>query len=438
MTENRVIKVVWLCHFSNYKVHEKLELQYNRLIKIIRKIAHRSVSLEVPEFANWITNGIVEFEKIKGVELHIVSPYPHLKARKQEFSENGIFFHFFRNEDDTIPTFLYKQIFHPHNFCYKKNSHTIRNIIGSIQPQIIHLFGAENPYYAAAILNLPKSFITIAQLQTLMNDPDFKKRTIDDRIYRNRSEIEKAIIQSVDYVATPDLKYREIIRQIIAPNAIILNTSLALKDPIVTEPCNKKFDFVYFAANISKAADLAIEAFAIAHEAFPGITLDIIGGYSHEYKGYLDCIIEKYGIKNVITFEGSLPTHGDVLKRIRLARFALLPLRIDLISGTIREAMSNGLPVITTDTGELGTQKLNLKKQNVLISPIGDHQSMANNMLKVLKDEGLADSLRQNAYQTRLEVSSNEATIQKYVKVYNACIDHSQSCIPLPTSITVV
>ena len=432
------IKVVWLCHFSNSIVHEKLELKYNPVIKVIRKLAHKSVSLDVSEFANWITNGIREFEKIDEVELHVVSPYPHLKAKLQEFETNGIYYHFFRNEDDTVTTFLYKQIFRPQRYYYKRNCQAILEIISRIQPQIVHLFGAENPDYAVGILNVPKGIITIAQLQTLLNDPVFTANTTVGSSYKNRSEIEKFIIQQVDYVGTPAVKYREIILREMNPSAIILNTGLALKDPIVTKQFEKKYDFVYFAANISKAADLAIEAFALAHKTRPKITLDVIGGYADEYKSHLVSIIDKYNIRDAVTFEGSLPSHEDVLKQIRLSRFALLPLKVDLTSGTIREAMSNGLPVVTTDTGELGTQKLNIKRQNVLISPIGDHQALADNMQRLLDDDNLADTLRQNAYQTRSEVRSNEMTARRYVEAYKACLAHSQNGTSLPASITEV
>ena len=436
--ENKKIRLVWLCHFSNSFVHEKLELKYNPVIKMIRRLAHKSVSLDVPEFANWITNGIREFEKIDEVELHVISPYPHLKAKLQEFEENGVYYHFFRSEDDTVSTFLYKQIFHPQRYLYKRNGNMIQQIISRLQPQIVHLFGAENPDYAVGVLNVPKGIIKIAQLQTLLNDPAFSANMSVGSSYKNRAEIEEVIISHVDYVATPAAKYREIIHRDMNPSAIILNTGLALKDPVVKEQCEKKFDFVYFAANISKAADLAIEAFALAHKTKPEITLDVIGGYADEYKSNLDSIIDKYGITEAVTFEGSLPTHDDVLRQIRLSRFALLPLKVDLTSGTIREAMSNGLPVVTTDTGELGTQKLNLKRQNVLISPIGDHQALASNMQRLLDDENLAETLRQNAYQTRLEVRSNEMTARRYVEAYKACIDHSKNGTPLPASITEV
>ena len=403
---------------------------------MIRKLAHKSVSLEVPEFANWITNGIKEFERFDDVELHVVSPYPHLKNRIQEFVENDIHYHFFQNQDDTILPYIHKTLFHPKNYQYIKNCKLISKIVNTIKPDIVHLFGAENPHYALGVHCVNKDVVVIVQLQTLMNTPDFKNNyPIDDRSYNYRSSVEKRIIQEVDFLATPSLKYREIILREINPNAIILNIGLALKDPIVTESCEKKFDFVYFAANISKASDLAIEAFAIAHKSNPKITMDIIGGYSKEFKIMLDGIIEKYDMKNAITFEGSLPTHDDVLKQIRLSRFALLPLKVDLTSGTIREAMSNGLPVVTTDTGELGTQKLNKRRQNVLISPIGDHQALAENMIQLLENEDLAESLRQNAYRTRSNARSNEATARKYVEAYYACVDNFTNGTPLPDHI---
>ena len=200
------------------------------------------------------------------------------------------------------------------------------------------MFGAENPHYALGVHCVNRDAVVIAQLQTLMNTPDFKDNyPIDERSYNFRSSAEKRIIREVEFLATPAQKYREIIQREINPNAIFLNVGLALKDPIVTELCVKKYDFVYFAANISKAADLAVEAFAIVHRSHPMITLDIVGGYSENYKYMLDGVIENYNLKDAITLEGSLPTHDDVLRQIRLSKFALLPLKVDLTSGTIRE-----------------------------------------------------------------------------------------------------
>ena len=285
---------------------------------------------------------------------------------------------------------------------------------------------------------MPKDVITIAQLQTLLNDTDIIKRNPAFQDYSYKKNIESIIINNVDYIGTIAKKYRDIIRKNIAPKAILLNTSLALTEPIFRTNIVKCYDFVYFAANIKKAADLAVEAFGKAYQQYPSITLNIIGSYELEYKRRLDNIISEYHIENAVTFEGALPSHEDVLNHIRKARYALLPLRGDLVSGTIREAMSNGLPVITTDTGELGTQTLNKKRQNVLISPIGDHQALADNMMRLLNDKELADSLRSNAYQTRSEVKSNEAIIRQYVKTYNACIENYRKHSPLPAELTEI
>ncbi len=431
--ESDKIRVVWLCHFSNSFVHEALELRYNPLIKIIRKFFHKPVTLDVPEFANWITNGIKEFENIKEVELHVVSPYPHLKNKTQNFTYNGIYYHFFQNEDDTFFPFIYKMLIRPNYYQYSENCRIISKIIDTIKPSIVHLFGAENPYYALGVLRLNDEVITLVQLQTLMNDPDFRNNyPLDNRTYNYRSSVEKRIIFEADYLGVPVLKFRNIIKNSIKSDAVFLNTTLPLNEPIFTKKIHKTYDFVYFAANIDKSADLAIEAFGLAHMKDPNITLDIIGGYDEVFKQKLDLIIQKYNIDDAITFEGKLPTHQDVLLHIRKSRFAILPLKIDLTSGTIREAMANGLPVITTDTGELGTQLLNNRRQNVLLSKIGDHQALANNMLLLLEDVNLAETLRNNAYITRQEVMSNEASARRYVDAYIACIDNFWKKKPLP------
>ena len=433
------IKVVWLCHFSNAFVREYLDLHINCLVGFVKRLAHRQISTDVPEFANWISNGIHEFEKIDEVELHIVSPYPHLKTSVQEFKKNGVFYHFFQNEDDAFNSFVYKQLFHPSNYPYRRNCKKIVGIIDRIQPDIIHLFGAENPYYALGLLRCCDRYITIAQLQTLMNDPGFRKNyPISDHEYEYRSSVERVIVQKADYLGSTSPKYRAIVKNTITPNALFLSIGLLLKEPIVKEECEKKFDFVYFAANIEKAADLAIEAFAVAYHKKPDITLDIIGGCSTTFKQTLDRIIEKNGITGAVTFEGKLPTHEGVLQQVRKSRFALLPLKIDLISGTIREAMANGLPVITTDTGEWGTQKLNIIRKNVLITQIGDHQAMADNMLRLIEDNDLGETLRQNAFQSRLEVKSNEVVARKYVQAYKACLDNRWNNKPLPKEVTEI
>ena len=257
-------------------------------------------------------------------------------------------------------------------------------------------------------------------------------------IYDYRAQVEREVMKGADFIGTNARKFRVIIGNSILPGARILSTSLALQEPIAEDAAEKQFDFVYFAFDISKAADMALEAFGRAFRRRPGITLDIIGKYDPAYKQQLDGIIRQYGIQKAVRFEGKLESHEDVIEQIRKARFALLPLKIDLVSGTIREAMSNGLPVVTTDTGELGTQRLNQPKQCVMLSEIGDSEALADNMLKLLDDSELAETLRRNSYRRRLEGRSNEDVVRRYLEAYRACIGQKRNGTPVPEELFTV
>ena len=140
-------------------------------------------------------------------------------------------------------------------------------------------------------------------------------------------------------------------------------------------------------------------------------------------KERLEKRINELGIADSITFEGKLPTHEDVICQIRKSRFALLPLKIDLVSGTIREAHANGLPVVTTITP--ATPDLNKKYETVLLSKTGDHAAMANNMLRLVKDPEYAEMLRKNGLHLASERVSNREIVQKWIECYKECVNNA-------------
>ena len=146
----------------------------------------------------------------------------------------------------------------------------------------------------------------------------------------------------------------------------------------------------------------------------------------------MDKLIEELGITGAVTFEGRLPTHDDVIKQIRKARFALLPLSVSIVPNTLHEAMANGLPLITTVTS--GTPNLNKKRQSVLISEKGDYKDIAKNMLLLLSDSQLAETLRVNAAQTETERSNNTDIIRHWVNAYSAILKHKKDKEPIPES----
>ena len=418
-----------LCHFSNALIRKHVKCKSSILESFVR-FALRKPLLQV-DFAQWNTNAIKEFEKLADeVELHVISPGYYMQNKESIFVENRIHYYFFKDER-TLFTQFKNKVLRRFNDSYSKNRDYISKKIAEIKPDIIHLIGAENPNYSIAALDIAKNIPFIVQLQTLMLDPDFRKvYSRNAESYEHRASIEQSILEKAKYIGTPDDKFRTLIPSLISFKGFIFRIGLALTEPVDLSFRKKEFDFVYFAANISKAVDYAIESFAIAHKSFPTATLDIVGDYSLDYKKKLDARIAELGIQDFVTFEGKLATHDDVIRQIKKSRFALLPLKIDLISGTVRESMANGLPVVTTITP--GTPMLNEKRESVLLSRIGDHQAMAENMLKLLMNEKFAETIRENACITALERINNEQIIRKWVDAYRACINNFKYGTSIP------
>jgi glycosyltransferase involved in cell wall biosynthesis len=362
------------------------------------------------DYGLWNTNAIREFESIDSVDLHVIVPVNMTSRNLEEFNNRNIHYHIVKSHDGILHKVFGRRIKLP---SYKKDRAVITSIIRSIDPDVVHIIGAENPQYSQVVFDIYKKFPVIVQLQTLLSDPHILN---SDGINPQVVKMEKAILTLPIFIGTNVKEFKQVILSMINPKAKILNIRLAVSEPVERKKSEKKCDFVYFSANINKAADLAVSAFCLAAKQHPEITLKIIGAYSAEYKKKLEEELINNGVEGNVTFEGSLPTHEDVLRHIREARFALLPLRIDLISGTIREACANGLPVISTITE--GTPYLNKERETALLSKIGDSASMANNMIRLIENPILAERLRENGYLYAEGFRNNRDSMYEWVEVY--------------------
>ncbi len=429
------LKVAMICHFTNPKVQQKLKLKISFGEYIERKVKHLPTDPYkfLGEYSVWIGNAIDEYERMTNeIELHVITPHNYMSKAIQEFEINGIYYHFFRNENSRFITRLKNHFpFLKKNKSFKENRKKISVIRESIKPDVVYVIGIECPFYSLASLDVPKDVPLFVQLQTLMSDPEFEKNyPISHEEYVYKSSVEADVIKRADYIGTTIEKIQKIVKRDIKPNAIILKTKLAVGEKIYRQNDEKKYDFVYFAANISKAFDLALEGFTIAHKQKPNIKLLVVGAYDTEYKKKMDTRIKELGLGNSITFTGRLPTHDDVLSKIRESKHALLPLKIDIVSGTIREALANGLPVITTIT-EGGTPMLNKTRETVLLSPIGNHEALAENMIRLLNDPELAACLRENGYIQIQECYSNTSLVQQQKRALFAAYENYTNDAPI-------
>lgn len=437
--QKKPLKVAMICHFSNPKVQQRLKLKAGLLEYIVRKIKRLPTNPRnfIGEYSIWITNAIEEYEKMTDeIELHVVTPHSNMAKNVQEFDDNGIHYHFFQDENYKTLKRLKRIVYPPIDLSrYAENRQRISSFLKCIEPDIVYMIGVESPFYALSALDIPHDIPLMIQLQTLMCDPSFEKNyPISHDMYLYRSSVEINAIKRADYIGTTIEKMKNIIVRDVKSDAVFLKSKLAIGEKIFNKNIEKKFDFVYYAANISKAFDLALEGFAIAHEQMSNITLLVVGAYDVEYKNKMDSRIKELGLENAITFTGRLPTHDDVLNKIRESRFALIPLKIDIISGTIRESMANGLPVVTTIT-EGGTPMLNEDRETVLLSPIGNHNALAGNMLRLLNNPELAECLKKNGYIRIQERYSNASIVQQQKRALLAAYENFTNGIPIPRDV---
>lgn len=414
--DKRKIRVAWVCSFSNEKMRARLTFDSGGCLKIVYRLLGVTYGRGT-DSAIWNTNAIEEMEKIDDVELHVICPVRGLAKKEVSYEENGIHYYFFREQNSNIVRFVWHQLFSKYTSRYKKNRRVISRLVREIQPNIVHVMGAENPYYSLSLLDVPSNIPTIIQLQALLTRlVNVTKVKEEKKSFYYKGLMEREIIKKADYIGTTLEDFKKFIIKEIKSDAQFLDISLAMAQKINLEPSEKQYDFVYFSANISKAGEEALESFILAHKKNPTITLDIVGGYDEAFRARLDARIKECGLENCVTLEGRLPSHDDVIHQIRKARFALLPLKMDFVPNTLHEAMANGLPVVTTITD--GTPSLNEKKKCVLLSEQNDFQAMADNMMALLDNESLSNELRQNAAVYENERSNNRSIIAKWVEAY--------------------
>lgn len=422
MTMNKV-KVVWVCSFSNPIVRSHYETKVPFLIRLIYKYI-KNVSLEAKDSAVWNTNALTEFERYEDVELHVICPVRFLAKNQVRCVINGIHYYFFREENSSFIRWMIFQLINQYKATFQRNRNVIKKLVSEINPDVIHIIGAENPHYSLSALDMPTKTPLIVQLQALLcRLVQTTKDSVEKKDFTYKGELEKQIILRADYIGTRAQVFIDYIRNYIKKDARFLDITLAAVEPINTNLDNKEFDFVYFSVGINKAGIDAIEAFAIAHRKFPQLTLNIVGGYDDKYKAMLDRRMAELGITNCVKFEGLLPTHDDVITQIRKSKYALLPLTMDLVPSTVREAMANGLPVVTSYT-EGGTSELNKDAQCVLLSPVGNYEQMADNMVTLVSSSVLADEMRKNSEQfLKKAFGSNYEITRRWVEAYKQCLN---------------
>lgn len=423
------IKVVWLCHFSNQQTRSNLKLSSTRFFyRLIAKIIGKEPkNRDYKDFAPWISILIEEFEKFEDVELHVISPQVGLKGISSQFNLNGVHYYFYNPDFTLFLSYLIKNValwlkIQPSSFIVKR-------FLKKIKPDIINLIGAENYYHSCVVLDIEKIPILVT-CQTIFTNP----QRLQFQPHADKSKnwaIELLIQRKEIYFACGGRMHRDLLLTN-NPEAIVFRGYLPSRMPGEIEEQVKEFDFVCFAGGHEdkKGTFDAIKAIEKVKLIKSDVSLNIVGGCSAEVRRELDKLISELRLSDNVVFNNYFPEHKDMFRQVKKSRFALLPVKLDIISSTTREAMYLGLPVVTYVT--TGTPMLNKEKECVLLANIGDIDKLAENMINLIYSTDLAKKLSINAKEYIDIHFNNEIEAKNLISTYKAIIDHHFEGVEIP------
>lgn len=400
------IKVVWLCHFANDEIINYFE------------------SPQVNEFAPWISKLM---DLVKGndeIELHIVAPNVFTNT-SCGFIKDGINYHFYKvvpiSKNNHFLTRLYNllqvEIFT--NFYWIKRK--IHNIVQDINPDIIHLHGAENSYYSAGILSLIDRYPVLTTIQGFIRNTSYTNFNINKRI-----AIEEDIIKRSNHIGVRTNEMSRLVKEL-NPSANLHFHNYPLEIPTeIKENIGKDepIDCLFFArVEKDKGIEDLIESISIIKKSHPNINVKIIGSADKTYLQYLNDICAKSDIRSNVKFLGFLPAQEDIYPYILKSKMCVLPSYHDILPGTILISMFMKLPVVAYAVG--GIPELNNDGDNIILVNKQDVNQLSKSIIMLLENDIYRKELAERAYIYAFKQFNNNKIIPDIFKAYREILKES-------------
>jgi glycosyltransferase involved in cell wall biosynthesis len=365
---------------------------------------------KISSFAPWITYTTQVFEQQRDVTLHVISPHRYITG-VQRFEIRGVKYYFF-NPNMPILGRQWPGFFKWDKWTnYSHNKQTVMRIIDEIKPEIIHLQGAENPYYSTTVLPLMGRYPIVVNIQRFDKNIFAQNDT--------RSINEQSILTNARNISIRTKTMHNDISEYLPDSRLFwVKYSMPEYRPITVK---KEYDVVFF-AQVGKAKGIEdlLDAVAILKQHIKNLKMCVIGSVSKSYATYLQEKARTLGISDTIIWKGRLPELSDVHLEASKAKVSVLPTYNDIIPGTIIESMQLGLPVVSYKTGSI--PELNEDRENVLLSDKGDIDGLANNILRLLTDDELYKTMSRRGIECIRERYSNQNVLQQHLDCYREVI----------------
>lgn len=400
--ENKRLKVVWICHFSNSEIRAKL-----------------GIKKDIQETAPWVSSSINLFKNRSDINLYIISPYSGLKKDK-EFVLDGINYKFLNTGMPILgrnwPSFF--------RWDYLSNFKSTRikivRKVKEINPDIVNLIGAENAYYSTSILDIKDDYPTVITIQGFIH---LSQKLLKNKQIIKRSKIEKEILRTCNNFIYQITHTKEIINKLNKGAQLFQNYlphSIKIGD-ISNNHKNYNYDFVFF-AQVAKGKGIEdlVKALAIVKKRHENVKMAVLGACNSDYLLYLKNLAKENGLASSIDWLGFLPTQADVHKIVTQSKVTVLPTYNDIISGTIIESMYLKTPVIAYRTG--GIPDLNLEQEVIRLVDQKNIEELSISMDELMSDFNCRKLLAERAFAKVNDLFDNDKIPEKLKEIYSSVI----------------
>ena len=382
------------------------------------------------ELQPWIQETINLFKNKTDVELHVVSPN-FASNTDVEVLKDDIHFHFFNYAPRFLCACIYPivRLFVKHDEPHKVAERTVNlftdfalpkkkipAIINKIQPDLIHLYGSENPDYSVGILPFLDSNIPV--LLSVQGYAYLLKKSTNCFLNRNaryRIKYEKIINTNVKYITNYGLDYG--FEPFDNGQKKYVLSAITKIPPFDCFKIENEYDVVFYARiNKDKGIEDLIQAISYLNNQGRRLKTIVVGRAVEEYKEYLDRLIEKEGVGDLIKFTGFLDSHDDVYRIAASSKVLAFPSHNDVSPNTIRESMFMHLPIVAYRVG--GVPYFNVRKECIDLVEDGNIIAFAEELVKVIDNESLRKRLISNAYEEAVNYYNPESIYKQAISIY--------------------
>lgn len=283
-----------------------------------------------------------------------------------------------------------------------------KNVIKQVNPDIVISFLTNSNFLSI----LGTMFSKIPVIISERSDPYYEKGILLSFMRWFYRFADGAVFQTNGAKNYYGGKIREI--GAVIPNPVLKSNDIKLL------PFEQRKNEIAFVARFNinqKRQDLMIKAFKKVVEKYSDIKLVFYGDGPDFEK--IKKMVEKYNLSQNVKFAGKI---DNVLNAIKNAKLFVLTSDYEGIPNALIEAMSIGLPVISTDCSPGGARVLIKHEQNGLLVPIGDYNEIANSIIYLLDNPKFAEQIGSEAkkisekYNPNIIIKMWDSYIKKIIK----------------------